>query len=69
MPITVEGGISIGGGINIAVVQGNADPNLNTGTDAGLLKVNAKVYKEWRLYRETHNKSWHNGLYIAVMGK
>jgi len=53
----------------IFIVDDFSHKPAETGTDAGLLKVNAKVHKEWRLYRETHNKSWHNGLYIAVLGK
>lgn len=45
MPIEIQGGVSIGGGINIAVVQGNVDPNLNTGTDVNW--TNGTIFDTW----------------------
>lgn len=53
----------------IFIVDDFSHKPVEDGTYAGIEAVNAKVHKEWKLYRETHNKSWHNGLYIAVLGK
>jgi len=46
----------------------NHDPS-QTGTRAGLEKTNLKVHKEWELTTANTKKGWHNGLYVAVLGK
>ena len=40
-----------------------------TGTKSGLELTGAKVHKEWILNGSTTGKNWHNGLYLAVVGK
>lgn len=39
------------------------------GTRSGIEKTGAIVHKEWILDGNTTKKSWHNGLYVAVLGK